>query len=41
MAGLTSTPAELGELSRSLSASVWHTYLRIRLPWALPQVFVG
>jgi NitT/TauT family transport system permease protein len=41
MAGLTSTPAELGELSRSLSASVWQTYLKIRLPWALPQVFVG
>ncbi|MEV6349466.1 ABC transporter permease [Actinoplanes sp. NPDC051851] len=41
MAGLTSTPAELGELSRSLSASVRDTYLKIRLPWALPQVFVG
>jgi NitT/TauT family transport system permease protein len=41
MAGLTSTPAELGELSRSLSASVWQAYVKIRLPWALPQVFVG
>lgn len=41
MAGLTSTPAELGELSRSLSASVPQAYLKIRLPWALPQVFVG
>ena len=40
-AGLTSTPAELGELSRSLSASVPQAYLKIRLPWALPQVFVG
>jgi NitT/TauT family transport system permease protein len=41
MAGLTSTPAELAELSRSLSASAWQTYLKIRLPWALPQVFTG
>lgn len=41
MAGITSTPAELGELSRSLSASFWQAYLKIRLPWALPQVFVG
>jgi NitT/TauT family transport system permease protein len=41
MAGITSTPAEMGELSRSLSASPWQSYLKIRLPWALPQVFVG
>lgn len=41
MAGLTSTPAELSELSRSLSASVWQAYVKIRLPWALPQMFVG
>ncbi len=41
MAGLTSTPAELGELGRSLSATGWQTYLKIRLPWALPQVFTG
>lgn len=40
-AGLTSTPAELGELSRSMSASRWDTYVKVRLPWALPQVFVG
>lgn len=41
MAGLTSTPAELGELGRSLSATGWQTYVKIRLPWALPQVFTG
>lgn len=41
MAGLTSTPAELAELGRSLSARPWQAYLKIRLPWALPQVFVG
>ncbi|MGI5212025.1 ABC transporter permease [Plantactinospora sp. CA-290183] len=41
MSGLASTPAELGELSRSLSASWWQTYLKVRIPWALPQIFVG
>ncbi|MBE1485101.1 ABC transporter permease [Plantactinospora soyae] len=41
MAGLTSTPAELTELTRSLSASRLKTYLKVRLPWALPQLFVG
>ena len=40
-AGLTSTPADLGELASSLSASWWQAYLKFRLPWALPQVFVG
>jgi NitT/TauT family transport system permease protein len=41
MSGLTSTPADLGELARSLSGSRWKTFLKVRLPWALPQVFVG
>jgi NitT/TauT family transport system permease protein len=41
MAGLTSTPAEYGDLARSLSASRWQTFIKIRVPWALPQVFVG
>lgn len=41
MAGLTSTPADLGELAKSLSASYWKTYVKVRVPWALPQVFVG
>ncbi|MEU7873685.1 ABC transporter permease [Dactylosporangium sp. NPDC049140] len=40
-AGLSSTPADLGELATSLSASWWQAYLKVRLPWALPQVFVG
>ncbi|HWG98976.1 MAG TPA: ABC transporter permease [Pilimelia sp.] len=39
--GLMSTPAELAELSRSLSASRWHTFVKIRFPAALPQIFVG
>jgi NitT/TauT family transport system permease protein len=41
MAGLTSTPTDLRELSRSLSASGGQTYLKFRLPWALPQIFTG
>jgi NitT/TauT family transport system permease protein len=41
MAGLTSTPADLRELARSLSASWWQTFVKVRLSWALPQMFVG
>ncbi|MBT8224717.1 MAG: ABC transporter permease [Dactylosporangium sp.] len=41
MSGLTSTPADFGELARSLSASWWRVYFKVRLPWALPQIFVG
>jgi NitT/TauT family transport system permease protein len=41
MAGLNSTPADFGELARSLSAPRWQTFVKIRAPWALPQVFVG
>jgi NitT/TauT family transport system permease protein len=39
--GLTSTPADLAELARSLSASRWQTFVKIRLKSALPQIFVG
>lgn len=41
LAGLVSTPAELDELSRSLAASRWHTFRKVRIPYALPQVFTG
>jgi NitT/TauT family transport system permease protein len=41
MAGLTSAPVELTELARSLSASRWQTYRKLRFPWALPQIFIG
>lgn len=41
VAGLTSTPAEMGELAKSLDASRWQTFLKVRVPWALPQIFVG
>lgn len=41
MAGLTSTPAELNELARSLSVSKWQHFIKFRFPWAVPQIFVG
>ncbi|MBN6041216.1 ABC transporter permease [Amycolatopsis sp. 195334CR] len=39
--GMKSTPAELVELMRSLSCTRRQEYLKLRLPYALPQVFVG
>ncbi|GAA4437085.1 ABC transporter permease [Phytohabitans houttuyneae] len=39
--GLTRTPAELAEMARSLDASRAKMFLKVRLPAALPQVFVG
>jgi NitT/TauT family transport system permease protein len=39
--GLTGTAAELVELARSLCASRWQTLIRLRMPYALPQIFVG
>lgn len=41
LAGLTSTPAELVDFARSLSAKKWAMFVRIRIPWALPQIFTG
>lgn len=41
MSGLTSTPSEFSELASSLSANWWQTYVKVRLRWALPQIFVG
>jgi NitT/TauT family transport system permease protein len=39
--GLLSTPADLIELVRSLDASRWQSFVKVRLPAALPQIFVG
>ena len=39
--GLTSTPSDLAELARAMDASWIQTFLRVRLPGALPQLFVG
>jgi NitT/TauT family transport system permease protein len=40
-AGLNSTPADLGELARMLCTPTWKTFLRVKLPWALPQILTG
>lgn len=39
--GLTSTPSELAELVRSLDASRAQSFIKVRFPAALPQIFVG
>jgi NitT/TauT family transport system permease protein len=39
--GLTSTPADLAELARSLDATRLQTFRTVRVPAALPQIFVG
>ena len=39
--GLTTTPADLAELARSLDASCWQTFRKVRFPAAVPQIFVG
>jgi NitT/TauT family transport system permease protein len=41
MAGLGSAPSDLRVLASSLRASWWQTFTKVRLPWALPQIFVG
>jgi NitT/TauT family transport system permease protein len=41
VSGLMATPSELGELASSLTASQWRMFVKIRFPWALPQIFVG
>jgi NitT/TauT family transport system permease protein len=40
-AGFASTPADLAELGRSLSASRLQMFMKVRFPGALPQIFVG
>lgn len=39
--GLTSTPTELIEYARSLDTARWRVFLKVRFPYALPQIFVG
>jgi NitT/TauT family transport system permease protein len=41
LTGLRSTPADLVELMRSLSASAWQTQWRVRFPYAVPHIFAG
>ncbi|QSB12664.1 ABC transporter permease [Natronosporangium hydrolyticum] len=39
--GLGSTPSELAELAKSLDGSKLKTFVKIRFPYALPQIFIG
>jgi NitT/TauT family transport system permease protein len=39
--GLSHTPAELAEMARSLTASRWRMFTKVRLPAAQPHIFVG
>lgn len=39
--GLRSTATELNELAKSLGASPFHTFVKVRFLWAMPQIFVG
>jgi NitT/TauT family transport system permease protein len=39
--GLATTPPDLAELVRSLSASRMQEFVKVRFPAALPHVFVG
>lgn len=41
MAGLKAVPADLIELTQSMDASRIKTFLKVRVPWALPQFFTG
>jgi NitT/TauT family transport system permease protein len=40
-AGLTSVPPDMLDLVRSLSASTGQLFLKVRFPYAMPQIFVG
>jgi NitT/TauT family transport system permease protein len=40
-AGLTSVPPDMLDLVRSLSATTSQLFLKVRFPYAMPQIFVG
>ena len=40
-AGLNSAPPDMLDLVRALSASKLQTFVKVRFPWAMPQIFVG
>lgn len=41
IAGMRSVDADLNDLARSMQASSYKTFLKIRLPFAMPQIFSG
>ncbi len=40
-AGLNSAPPDMLDLVRALSATKVQTFVKVRFPWAMPQIFVG
>ncbi|KAA0968557.1 ABC transporter permease [Aureimonas fodinaquatilis] len=41
IAGMRSVDSDMNDLARSMQASALKTFLRIRLPYAMPQIFSG
>lgn len=39
--GLTAPPAQLIDLARSFATPAWRIYLKIRIPYAIPYIFIG
>jgi NitT/TauT family transport system permease protein len=39
--GLNAPPAPLIDIARSFSTPAWRVYLKIRIPYSLPFVFIG
>ncbi len=39
--GLKSTPPEMLEFFEANEATAWQTFIKLRLPWALPHIFAG
>ncbi len=40
-AGLRSAPSDMLDLAQALSASKLQIFIKVRFPWAMPQIFVG
>jgi NitT/TauT family transport system permease protein len=41
VSGLTSPPPQLIDLARSFATPLWRIYLKIRIPFAVPYLFIG
>lgn len=41
MVGLRGVPAAMGELARVLKLTTWQKLVRVELPMALPEIFIG
>ncbi len=41
VSGLSSPPPQLIDLARSFATPLWRIYLKIRIPFAVPYIFIG